>query len=289
MLNRFIIIVIFAQLLIFSNSLQGQSYSFRKAVDNIVNGLNNEILWNETINLLDDVYNDSNDDEKEVAKILYDFFGEISPYSGSNYDLSDEDFYTAISMLNKIDVDNELYIFSSNYSFKIYILELWESNVNVVLVYNDSDCLHKIKIEFSNGDSMEAGADKKTFRAFTAFGALDSKPSIKEYWARNVDFRSGCNSNNSSIFSTNNTELAPNISDSQHANDFILTTTKSNGKLRLSPNSISTSVRIIPANSKIKLIRREGNYWKTTYDGKTGFINEMYLNINQKMIDSRNK
>jgi hypothetical protein len=190
-----------------SLTAHSQSPAMDRILNNIYNGLGNEEDWNATLSALDDIVDDLEDDdfsrmstddandtraELKSAQVFYDFFGEISPYSGNNYDLKEDDFYTAIRFLDRIGVDNSFSTYDSSHDFPVVKLELWEGNVTVLMVHNTSACLHKFNLKFSSGDSMDAGADAHTFRAYTTYGIDVKDPRITHFSAKNVDFRNGC-------------------------------------------------------------------------------------------------
>lgn len=68
----------------------------------------------------------------------------------------------------------------------------------------------------------------------------------------------------------------------ESSNDYT-TTMKVDGKLRSSDNPMSSIIKHIPANATIKVIEHKNDYWKVFYDGETGYLNGMYLNITYNM------
>ncbi|HTO14144.1 MAG TPA: SH3 domain-containing protein [Edaphocola sp.] len=67
------------------------------------------------------------------------------------------------------------------------------------------------------------------------------------------------------------------------SNNYEITTMKIAGKLRSSDSPVSSIIKYIPANATVKVIENKDGYWKVFYDGKTGYLNEMYLNITYNM------
>ena len=63
----------------------------------------------------------------------------------------------------------------------------------------------------------------------------------------------------------------------------LTTTTRIEGKLRSSDFPGSNIIKYIPKGATVRVIENKGNYWKVFYDGKTGYLNEMYLNITNNM------
>ena len=54
-------------------------------------------------------------------------------------------------------------------------------------------------------------------------------------------------------------------------------TLKSEGKLRESDSPLSDVISIIPAGAKVKVLSSSGGYYKIEYNGKTGYISELYF------------
>lgn len=73
------------------------------------------------------------------------------------------------------------------------------------------------------------------------------------------------------------------VSSNSTSNHSAITTMKIAGKLRNGDSPNSTIVKRIPANASIRVIGNKDDYWEVFYDGKTGYLNEMYLNITYKM------
>lgn len=68
----------------------------------------------------------------------------------------------------------------------------------------------------------------------------------------------------------------------------VTTTLKMDGKLRISDSPLSNVIKSIPKGATVRVIENKGDYWKIFYDGKTGYLNEMYLNITYNMSLMRN-
>ena len=72
-------------------------------------------------------------------------------------------------------------------------------------------------------------------------------------------------------------------SDRNYNNDSGRALTKTlttDGKLRVSDSPLSNVIKIIPKGISVKVIENKDSYWKVIYNGKTGYLNEMYFNIN---------
>ncbi len=54
-------------------------------------------------------------------------------------------------------------------------------------------------------------------------------------------------------------------------------TLKSEGKLREADNSLSNVISRIPAGTQVKVLSSSGGYYKIEYNGKTGYISELYF------------
>jgi len=100
-------------------------------------------------------------------------------------------------------------------------------------------------------------------------------------------------SNNTLVFGEsgyNRTNNANN-SYSNYNSDYdrtLTTTMKMDGKLRDSDSPLSNVIKSIPKGATVRVIENKGDYWKIFYDGKTGYLNEMYLNITYNMSLMRN-
>lgn len=70
--------------------------------------------------------------------------------------------------------------------------------------------------------------------------------------------------------------------------DYEITTMKMEGKLRVNDSPMSTVIKSIPKNAKLRVIGRKNDYWKVFYDGKTGYLNEIYLNVTFDMTLMKN-
>ena len=62
-----------------------------------------------------------------------------------------------------------------------------------------------------------------------------------------------------------------------------ITTMKMTGKLRINDSPVSQVIKLIPSNATVRVLENKGDYWKIFYDGKTGYLNEMYLKITYEM------
>lgn len=78
---------------------------------------------------------------------------------------------------------------------------------------------------------------------------------------------------------TNSSKFKSSVSSS----NLEITTMKMEGKLRSADNPVSDVIKFIPSGATVKVIENKGEYWKVFYDGKTGYINEMYLNVTYNM------
>jgi uncharacterized protein YgiM (DUF1202 family) len=56
-----------------------------------------------------------------------------------------------------------------------------------------------------------------------------------------------------------------------------------NGKLRSGDSPISDVIAYISTGATVSVIENKGEYWKVFYEGKTGYLNEMYLNVSYNM------
>jgi clan AA aspartic protease (TIGR02281 family) len=61
------------------------------------------------------------------------------------------------------------------------------------------------------------------------------------------------------------------------------TSMKMAGKLRSSDSPMSSVIKQIPSNATIRVLGNKDNYWIVFYDGETGYLNEMYLNVTYDM------
>jgi hypothetical protein len=77
-----------------------------------------------------------------------------------------------------------------------------------------------------------------------------------------------------------------NASNSNHNsenNDTQRTTMKMDGKLRSSDSPIASVIDFISVGESVRIIEKKGSYWKVFYNGKSGYLNEMYLNVTYPM------
>lgn len=65
------------------------------------------------------------------------------------------------------------------------------------------------------------------------------------------------------------------------------TTLKSEGKLKDEDFPSGKILKDVPKDSKVTVIGIKGDYWIVFYDGKTGFLHDMYLNMNENMESMR--
>ena len=88
-------------------------------------------------------------------------------------------------------------------------------------------------------------------------------------------------------YSMNNFKNETNEKNSSYNNynnrNTTITTLKMEGKLRNTDSPISEIISVIPKGKEVRVIEKKDSYWKIYYRGKTGYINEMYLNITYKM------
>lgn len=102
-------------------------------------------------------------------------------------------------------------------------------------------------------------------------------------------------SNNTLVFggNNNNSEYKRNYdyrpSYNEESNYSYTTTMKMAGKLRSSDSPMSTVLKHIPANTTVRVIGNKDDYWKVFYDGKTGYLNEIYLNVTYNMSTMQKK
>jgi clan AA aspartic protease (TIGR02281 family) len=71
--------------------------------------------------------------------------------------------------------------------------------------------------------------------------------------------------------------------DNYNENRPYTTTLKMNGKLRSGDSPISDVIAYISTGATVSVIENKGEYWKVFYEGKTGYLNEMYLNVSYNM------
>ena len=89
--------------------------------------------------------------------------------------------------------------------------------------------------------------------------------------------------NLSSLTKAENKRAVEPTSNSNNRYNAITTTLKTEGKLRSSDTPHSSIIKYIPEGAVVEVLENKGSYWKIIYDGKTGYLNELYLNINNTM------
>ena len=112
-----------------------------------------------------------------------------------------------------------------------------------------------------------------------------------DYWKIYYDGKTGylnelylnITENTSTLPREENKRALESTSKNNNRYNAITTTLKMQGKLRSSDSPHSSIIEYIPKGARVEVLENKGDYWKIYYDGKTGYLNEMYLNIKNTM------
>lgn len=204
--------VLFASLIVVPvlSQTNGLYSPINKVLNTISGGLGNEELWNSVVEDLDEIVDDLEDidledlsfDEKKsvnaniyMAEVLHDFFGELSPYDGRNFDLNSEKFTQAVDYMQKIGVDISITKISTDYKLPLVKVSMWYDNINILLVHNNTNCLHTFEADLGNYGKIRAGVDRQSYRAVTGWTINFPDPTILSFIATESDYRNGCSHN----------------------------------------------------------------------------------------------
>jgi clan AA aspartic protease (TIGR02281 family) len=193
---------------------------------------------------------------------------------------------SALSKIGKFSFDyssNTLLLGGDNYNAANYQNSDFRDNNNENRIYTTT---LKMEGRLRNGE----GPASDVIRYIPSGATVRIIEKKDEYWKVFYDGETGylnemyLNITNSmaTLDFSRNTNSSKSTS-SVISSNYEITTLKMEGKLRNSDNAASDVIKYIPTGASVKVIENKGEYWKVFYDGKTGYLNEMYLNVTYNM------
>lgn len=93
-------------------------------------------------------------------------------------------------------------------------------------------------------------------------------------------------SGTSQSYNYTSTPKSPFLNINSNAEEEIRTRTSSQAKFKLTPNIYESNYISIPSGTYVKVLDKTTDFWRVEYNGKIGYVNEVYLSPNYEIIGS---